>query len=40
MARSTGDAGQEGEVGAHNFRGRVGLKMDISTEGGALNVGD
>lgn len=29
MARSTGDAGQKGEVGAHKFRGGVGLKRGL-----------
>lgn len=39
MVRGTRDAGQKEEIGVHNFRGGGGLKMDISTEGRALNVG-
>lgn len=40
MARRMADAGQRGEACAHHFTGGVGLKMNLSTERGAVNLGD
>lgn len=40
MARRRGDVCQKGEVLAHNFRGAVGLKMNLSAERGVVNLGD
>lgn len=40
IAGRIGDVGQKGEVCAHSFRGAVGLKMNLTTERGATNLGD